>query len=57
MCVKPINVLESVIILIDDNIMASPGVVRVLGGEGGENREGIQSNLLYNRLHTEGKTR
>lgn len=31
MCVKPINVLEPVIILIDDNIMASPGAVRVLG--------------------------
>lgn len=52
MCVKPMNVLVCVIILIDDNIMASPGAERVFGGEGGERGEGIQSNLLHNSLHT-----
>lgn len=52
MCVKPMNVLVCVIILIDDNIMASPEAERVFGGEGGERGEGIQSNLLHNSLHT-----
>lgn len=52
MCVKPMNVLVCVIILIDDNIMASPGAERVFAGEGGEKREGIQSNLLHNSLHS-----
>lgn len=45
MCVKPMNVFVCVIILIDDNIMASPGAERVFGGRGWRETRGhpIQS--------------